>query len=441
MDSHRLKKERRVLYEAESGDITMALAGDVLVHRRFACYREPRFRSLWEIFHSADLGYANLEGVSHRYDHRPAMRRGLFSTAFPPECLDDLRQAGINLVSCANNHSFDYGEGALMETIGHLDRAGIAHAGTGRHLREARSAGYVETPKGRVGLISVTATFTEHHRAGDQGPDLPGRPGASCLGYSMEYVVDGDSLKALRKMARRLGMKTGTDPQLNKEIVFLGSRFVQGREVKATSKPSPVDLDDIIHWVKDAGRQADWVIVSLHSHEDGATPQLPADFVRVFARACIDAGAHLFVGHGPHYLRGVEIYNQRPIFYSLGNLFFQLEGIPWHPREAYERLNLGYDAHPSDFYPAYTNDETKGFPADRAYWRSVVPVCEWRSRALKEIRLHPIDLGQGLPWSQRGRPVLADRAVGREILETLGDLSAPFSTRVQIQGTTGRIVL
>ena len=52
---------------------------------------------------------------------------------------------------------------------------------------------------------------------------------------------------------------------------------------------------------------------------------MPADFIPIFARAVIDAGADVFVGHGPHVLRGIEIYKGKPIFYSLSNFIFQNE--------------------------------------------------------------------------------------------------------------------
>nr|WP_318528309.1 CapA family protein [Mesorhizobium sp. ZC-5] len=50
--------------------------------------------------------------------------------------------------------------------------------------------------------------------------------------------------------------------------------------------------------------------------------QEPPDYQQSFARKMIDAGADAYVGHGPHLPRGIEIYKGRPIFYSLGNFFY-----------------------------------------------------------------------------------------------------------------------
>ncbi len=71
---------------------------------------------------------------------------------------------------------------------------------------------------------------------------------------------------------------------------------------------------------------ADWVIVTVHNHEGGATENEPSDHIREFAHAVIDAGADVFTGHGPHQDRGIEIYNGKPIFYSLGNFAFEQPG-------------------------------------------------------------------------------------------------------------------
>ena len=72
-------------------------------------------------------------------------------------------------------------------------------------------------------------------------------------------------------------------------------------------------------------RQADWILVSFHSHEYGYASLVgakthnelsePADFVRAFARSAIDAGADMFVGHGSHTPLGIEFYKGKPIFY------------------------------------------------------------------------------------------------------------------------------
>ncbi len=54
---------------------------------------------------------------------------------------------------------------------------------------------------------------------------------------------------------------------------------------------------------------------SLHNHEPGNAFQTPANFAQGLAHQVSDAGANVYVGHGPHQLRGIEIYRGEPIFF------------------------------------------------------------------------------------------------------------------------------
>jgi poly-gamma-glutamate synthesis protein (capsule biosynthesis protein) len=81
----------------------------------------------------------------------------------------------------------------------------------------------------------------------------------------------------------------------------------------------------------------DIVIVSYHGGVE-YTPQ-PTDETRTFARACIDAGADAFVGHHPHVTQGVEWYNGKPIFFSLGNFVFK-QFDPWTDRGLAVRMTF-----------------------------------------------------------------------------------------------------
>jgi poly-gamma-glutamate synthesis protein (capsule biosynthesis protein) len=61
--------------------------------------------------------------------------------------------------------------------------------------------------------------------------------------------------------------------------------------------------------IREARRQADVVLVSIHAHEtDGEDTTAPAQFIQKFAKRCIDVGASAVIGHGPHELRGIEVY-------------------------------------------------------------------------------------------------------------------------------------
>lgn len=104
--------------------------------------------------------------------------------------------------------------------------------------------------------------------------------------------------------------------------------LTNGPEYNETS-PNPKDLTRTVEEIKEARRQADIVLVSVHAHEmKGADSKVAAQFVETFARACIDAGASAVIGHGPHELRGIEVYNGGLIFSSLGNVIFKPKRSP-----------------------------------------------------------------------------------------------------------------
>jgi len=194
-----------MIYQAEKRNFTIALAGDTMLTRRLPPFKEERFLALRELLRANDAAFANLEGTVHTWEEgTPGITQGTFMTT-EPKLLDDLKWLGINMVSCANNHAFDYGEGGVLANIKHLDEAGIAHAGTGRNLAEARAPAYLDTPNGRVALVAATATFRPWNQAGEQRPDLRGRPGINPLGFQTTYNVDAAAFDQLKRISRGLG--------------------------------------------------------------------------------------------------------------------------------------------------------------------------------------------------------------------------------------------
>lgn len=412
------------------GSMTFALTGDAIITRRLSPFREREFLEMIEVIRRADAAFTNLEVLFHTYDEGyPTVESGGTWMAAEPSLAKELVWAGFDLVSLANNHTMDYGAGGLRSTMDALDAAGLVHAGAGHNLERARAPAYLETAGGRVALISVASTFSAEDRAGRARGDVPGRPGLSPLRYTTTYTVSRASLDALRKVAQEAGIRAGGD---HDRLVFLGATFVAGEPAGVRTAPHPGDLAEIIAAVQDARRQADWVLVTSHSHEGAASREVPAEFLVTFARAVIDAGADLFVGHGPHVLRGVEIYKGKPVFYSLANFIFQNETVRFLPADFYDQYDLPPGATPADAQDArIQRSRTGGFPGDPAYWESVIAEPRFVDGALQEVRLYPITLGYGKPRPQRGRPLLASPADGRRIIERLANLSAPFGTEVR----------
>src|SRR6185312_9559165 len=178
---------------------------DCMLTRRLSVFDEPEFLALRALFRESHAGFVNLESVVRRPDEgTPGVTRGTYMTT-PPELLSELSWLGVTMVSTANNHAYDYGEGGLMATVRHLEQAGIMFAGSGQNLAEARRPGYLDTRAGRVALIATTATYRPWNAASPQRPDMRGRPGINPLASATTYSVDDPTFRALQAMSAGLG--------------------------------------------------------------------------------------------------------------------------------------------------------------------------------------------------------------------------------------------
>ena len=108
-------------------------------------------------------------------------------------------------------------------------------------------------------------------------------------------------------------------------VRLFGATVYPGASDRVVVTLNDVDRERVLHEVRNATDQADYVVVNSHSHEPGNASQTPPEWMVEFTHQVIDAGASAFIIHGPHQLRGVEIYRGRPIFYSLANFVFQNE--------------------------------------------------------------------------------------------------------------------
>lgn len=439
-------------YDAEKGDFTLGAVGDAILSRPLAIFTEEPFLKMVELLRSADCTFANLEIPYHEYEHPPAYQAATHAQA-DPALLAELKWLGINIVSFANNHGYNFGTGGIQTTIAHLKRHGIPYSGAGNNLQEARMPGFLDTRRGRVALISVNTTFEPHWRAGEQRPDMQGRPGLNCLGFKTTYTVDRKALDDLRRISRLIGWEAIKERENTQgyygriyddsdtRVHFFDKVFEVGETYRANTRCDRADLEGNLKYVRAAAKQADFVLVSLHSHERGETYDTPPDFCREFACACIDAGAHVIIGHGNHHVGGIEIYKQRPIFYSLGDFIFEGETFMRFPQESYDRMGLGMDAVAADWMLARSGGETRGFPVDPLMWRTVIAIVRWEDWTVREVRLYPVVSGAGTSWGQRGRPMLADPVEGAKILANLQARSQAFGTRVEIEDNMGVVRL
>lgn len=441
--------------------LTLTAAGDAMIVRRLSRLDHPGLADLVSLVREADAAVVNLEVLLHQYEGYPAAHGpGTYMRA-PPWTADELTWAGFDLFTAATNHAMDYSHGGMEATMRELDARAIPYAGLGRNLTDAREPAYVDTPSGRVGVVAACSTVTTGSEAGEQRNGMPGRPGISPVHHDVTYrmppehadalrtVSEGLGLEAYKRHLAELGFPIGEMADDAFRFVSLGGdthpRIESGDEFAVEREADREDADAVLLQVREAARQADWVVASLHSHEgDGArgTDETVPGFVEAFARECIDAGADAFVGHGSHTLRGVEVYDGAPVFYGLGNVVAQNDLVERLPPEMYDRHGLGPDATPADVFDrrgTAPDGTPRSFAAHREYYESVLPVCEFDADGLVALRLYPVDLQREQPRPRRGTPVLADEETAGEVLDRVARLSEPYGTTVRNEDGVGTV--
>jgi hypothetical protein len=454
-----------MLYDAESGGIRMALAGEAMISRGLMPYQEERFLGIRDLFHQADVRFANGEMLFHNYENWPTYMSQTWMRC-DPRFIKDLQWLGVNLVSCANNHGYDFGENGVLTNIRNLDEAGLIHAGSGRNYGESVAPAYLETPRGRVALVSATTSSRANSRAGEQRRDMNGRPGVNLIRWISEWTVDAEVFESLKRMAqafklrqrvpqwwlRGYGFEGGPSDNVvylpDRNLLGVGSedpaaRFVLGSAFERHTRMFQPDVERNLQSVRDARRMADWVIFSIHNHEGGKTDDEPSEHIQWLARAVIDAGADVVIGHGPHLDRGIEVHKGRPIFYSLGNFIMQNDAVERTPQDALALFGLGHENTPADFYDARAAapPHAERIEGPGPGWWSAIVLLSFADRRLSAVSLHPLEFGFGLPRSQFGRPMLARGDIAQRALARFRDLSQPFGTRIDLDGDVGVIRL
>lgn len=208
----------------------------------------------------ADLAIVNLECALTSSHARWQGAPKAFYFSAPQAALGTLRDAGIDMVSVANNHTLDFGVAGLIDTLALLDQAGIARAGAGRTLDEALRPAMVE----RNGLRFGMAAFCDHQEDFAAAVDRPG----------IAWLDLEDEEAAQRAFAAAL---------------------------------SPMQAQSV-----------DWPILSLHWGPNMVWR--PSARFRRLAHAAVDMGWRLVFGHSAHVFHGIELYGGCPILYAAGDL-------------------------------------------------------------------------------------------------------------------------
>lgn len=250
--------------EAET-PIRVVFGGDVMLGRLVKdeiIERGPQYPlgPIAPYLREADLTIVNLEcAITDRRTVWEGPPKAFYFGA-PSAAATSLVDAGVDVVSLANNHSLDFGREGLLDTLRVLHECGIAVAGAGRTLDEALVPAVVERRGIRFGMVA----FCDHQEDFAAGPDVPG----------MAFLDLNDEASSCKRVQEGLDR------------------------------------------MREAG--VEWPILSLHWGPNMVWRPSPR-FVRL-AHAAIDMGYAALFGHSAHVFHGIEVYKGRPILYSTGDL-------------------------------------------------------------------------------------------------------------------------
>lgn len=251
-------------------DYTLCFAGDVCIEDggynteywkncgedTSQCFDE----TMMEHMKNADIFFLNNE---FQFTARGTPTYGKeFTFRSDPDNVKLLKEIGTDIVSLANNHSFDYGEDGLLDTFDTLKNAGIPYVGAGKDIEEASATYYCELDGVKIAYVSSTRVeLYELTR------------GATETQPGVFRTVDDD------------------------QVEFLYDK------------------------VREAKENADYVIVYIHWGDEFVT--YIDEFQSNTGNNLIDAGADVVIGDHPHCLQGIKYYKGKPILYSMGNYWFR----------------------------------------------------------------------------------------------------------------------
>jgi poly-gamma-glutamate synthesis protein (capsule biosynthesis protein) len=276
-----------------------------------------RLRPMADHLQSADLTVGNLESTLS--DDGPP-QQGSDSFHARPSVLDALAGAGVDALSLANNHTGDYGESALRETVSAFRGRRIEPFGAGRDLPGATRAAVLVRNGLRFGFLGFNA-IGETPRATPRGPGA---------------------------LSVRMPPRTGP---LNR-----------------------ADLAHVVGAVRRLAARVDVVVVLPHWGTQYTHAAEPVQ--SLVGRRLVDAGADLVVGGHPHWVQGLERYDGAMIAHSLGNFVFDMdfmeqtmEGVTLTARFRGDRLR-GFELTPYRLDATFTPRRVTG-PEARAILRDV----------------------------------------------------------------------
>jgi len=336
--------------------MNIILTGQILLKHNISKleYGIIRLKMLKCLLYNADVIFSNFESAI-QYSNSNKKRNTIFQHDVKSDILDIVKFLGFNVLATSNNHTGDLGSSGFDILHEEFNKRKIIYVGSGKNIHEASAPKYIKTENGIVGFIAVASKIPN--------------------GYEATY---------------------------NKQGVFhleLINNIYLKRE----------DYQRVLCAIYEAKKYAKYVILYHHNHYDKEIEP----WRQTFAKCCIDAGVDIYMAHGMPYLMGIEIYKECPIFYGLGNLYFQTST-------------------PDNYY--YSN-----------VWESVIVRLKYSANYINII-LTPIILNEYgdtsiTHFESRGQPSLCDHPTGNLILHKIIKMSSIFGTNIIINNNQGQIII
>jgi poly-gamma-glutamate synthesis protein (capsule biosynthesis protein) len=310
-----------------------------------------------------------------------------------PDKLAALARAGFHVATLAGNHVADRGADGIEDTIAALRANDIASCGAGPDLDAARKPAVVERAGRRFGVLSYNCVGPRDSWAG------PNKAGCAYVHTLSHYEPEGAN--------------PGGPPKI---YTFCEPSTVEAMQADVERLRSGVDV----------------LVVAFHKGVVH-TPALIAMYERPLARAAIEAGADVVIGHHAHILRGMEVYKGKPIFHGLGNFVVVTRA-----------LNVQGNDHPARLAWAKRRQELFGFVPDPDY--PTYPFHpEAKNAVLADCRLRDDgSLSPGfLPcWIQpTGQPEVLGRGErGQAVFDYVADISRRAGLKTEFAWDGDRVV-
>ena len=275
----------------------------------------PVFSNVRELFSQSDFVIGNLEtpiaGEKAGYVNR------LFSFNAPKEFAMAAKEAGISLVSTANNHCMDRGFDGLLETVKNLDEIGLEHIGTCAFPEKNERVHYQTIDGQTIAVIAYTygTNYLDHHRA--LTPEQEKHINLLRPYFESVYMKRTEK----RTLADRVINKVLRcfDPEKRTQIKkALGMKYNSPRKDDAVNLETAAPyLEQFKEDIRNAKENANIVIVL--PHVGGQFNLEPGAFTELVIQAAREAGADAIIASHPHIVQKAEMKNGIPCFYSIGN--------------------------------------------------------------------------------------------------------------------------